>query len=399
MAIFSYRATTIDGTVVEGAIEASDEKSAIERLKNTGVIPLKIYAPEEGIKRKISLRSSKGDLLTFTTELSVLLGAGLPLDRSLNILAEISEGREMKNIVQSILKSIREGSSFSDALQKHPKIFPQLYINMVRAGEAGGVLDVVLDKLNEFLESTKELKEHVKSVMIYPTILIITSGLSIIILLTYVLPKFSVIFDELGSSIPLPTQIVLAISNALKSYWWIIILAVFGGWFLFKNYTKSEVGRYKWDAFKLKVTGEIIRKLVTARFCRTLGTLLKSGVPLLQALNNARDVISNQVIASSIGSVSEGVKQGKGISMPLSNANVFPPLALSMIKVGEETGQLDSMLMKVAVTYEKSLNTAIKRFISLLEPVMIVSMGLIIGFIVFSMLIAIFSITGSGLNI
>jgi len=393
LAIFSYRATTIDGTVVEGAIEATDEKSALERLRNTGVIPLKIFLPDEGIKKRFSLRSSKGDLLTFTTELSALLGAGLPLDRSLNILSDISENKEMKNIVQSILKSIREGSSFSDALQKHPKVFPQIYINMVRAGEAGGVLDVVLDKLNEFLESSKELKDHVTSVMIYPTILVITSGISIIILLTYVLPKFSVIFDELGGSIPLPTQIVLAVSNVLKSYWWIILSGIIGGWAVFKQYTKSDVGRYKWDAFKLKLMGDIVRKLETARFCRTLGTLLKSGVPLLHALNNARDVISNQVIASSIDIVSEGVKQGKGISVPLSNTNVFPPLALSMIKVGEETGQLDSMLLKVAVTYEKSLNTAIKRFVSLLEPVMIVVMGLIIGFIVFSMLIAIFSIT------
>jgi general secretion pathway protein F len=393
LAIYSYRATTIDGTVVEGAIEATDEKSALERLKNTGVIPLKIYVPDEGIKKRFSLRSSKADLLTFTTELSALLGAGLPLDRSLNIIAGISESKEMKNIVQSILKSIREGSAFSDALQKHPRVFPQIYVNMVKAGEAGGVLDIVLDKLNEFLESSKELKDHVTSVMIYPAILIIISGLSIIILLTYVLPKFSVIFDELGGSLPLPTQIVLATSNALKSYWWIILLGLLGGWALFRQYTKSYNGRYKWDAFKLKLMGEVIRKLETARFCRTLGTLLKSGVPLLQALNNSRDVISNQVIASSIDTVSEGVKQGKGISLPLANVNVFPPLALSMIKVGEETGQLDSMLMKVAITYEKSLNTAIKRFVSLLEPVMIVGMGLIIGFIVFSMLIAIFSIT------
>jgi len=393
LALFSYRATTIDGTVVEGAIEAADEKSALERLRNTGVIPLKLYVPDEGIKKKFSLRSSRGDLLTFTTELSALLGAGLPLDRSLNILSGISESREMKNIVQSVLKSIREGSSFSDALQKHPRVFPKIYVNMVRAGEAGGVLDVVLDKLNEFLESSKELREHITSVMIYPTILIITSGLSIIILLTYVLPKFSVIFDELGGSIPLPTQIVLAMSTALKSYWWIILAAFTGGWFLFKQYTKSDAGRYRWDSFKLRLLGDVIRKLETARFCRTLGTLLKSGVPLLQALNNARDVISNQVIASSIDTVSEGVKQGKGIAVPLSNVHVFPPLALSMIKVGEETGQLDSMLMKVALTYEKSLNTAIKRFISLLEPVMIVSMGLIIGFIVFAMLMAIFSIT------
>lgn len=393
MAIFSYRATTMEGAIVEGAIEAADEKSAIERLKNSGIIPLKVAAPEEGIKKRITLRSSKTDLLTFTTELSSLLSAGLPLDRSLNILSEISESKDMKNIVQSILKSIREGSSFSDALQRHPKVFPRLYINMIRAGEASGVLDVVLDKLNEFLESSKELKEHILSVMIYPIILVVTSGISIIILLTYVLPKFSVIFAELGSSLPLPTQVLLTFSNALKSYWWIVLSVMIAGWIIFKNYIKSDTGRYNWDAFKLKLMGEVIRKLETARFCRTLGTLLRSGVPLLQALNNARDVINNQVIASAIDAVSAGAKEGKGIAVPLSSANVFPPLALSMIKVGEETGQLDNMLMKVASTYEKSLNVAIKRFVSLLEPAMILSMGLIIGFIVISMLLAIFSIT------
>jgi general secretion pathway protein F len=393
MATFSYRASTMEGTIIEGAIEAVDEKSAIERLKSTGVIPLKIAAPEEGIGKRITLRSSKGNLLTFTTELSALLSAGLPLDRSLNILSGISESKNMKNIIQSILKSIREGSSFSDALQRHPKVFPRLYINMIRAGEAGGVLDVVLDKLNEFLESSKELKEHVVSVMIYPLILIITGGISIIILLTYVLPKFSIIFAELGSSLPLPTQILLTFSNILKSYWWIVLLMIIGSWFVFKNYIKSDTGRYKWDTFKLKMMGDVIRKLETARFCRTLGTLLKSGVPLLQALNNAKDVISNQAIASAIDAVSRGAKEGKGIAIPLSDAHVFPPLALSMIKVGEETGQLDTMLMKVALTYEKSLNTAIKRFVSLLEPAMILSMGLFIGFIVISMLMAIFSIT------
>jgi len=393
MAIFSYRATTMEGAIVEGAIEAADEKSAIERLKDTGVIPLRVAAPEEGLKKRITLRSSKVNLLTFTTELATLLGAGLPLDRSLNILSSISESKDMKNIVQSILKSIREGSSFSDALQRHPKIFPRLYINMIRAGEAGGVLDVVLDKLNEFLESSKELKEHIFSVMIYPTILISTGGISIIILLTYVLPKFSVIFAELGGSLPLPTQILLTFSNILKSYWWIVLSVLITGWIIFRNYIKSDTGRYKWDAFKLKMMGEVIRKLETARFCRTLGTLLKSGVPLLQALNNARDVISNKVIASAIDAVSAGAKEGKGIALPLSKANAFPPLALSMIKVGEETGQLDNMLLKVASTYEKSLNTAIKRFVSLLEPAMILIMGLFIGFIVISMLMAIFSIT------
>jgi len=393
MPIFAYRASTVEGAVVEGFIEAIDEKSAIERLKNTGVIPLKVSSPKEGgLKKKISLRSSKGDLLTFTTELSALLGAGLPLDRSLNILSDISESGEMKGVVDAILKSIREGNSFSDALQKQPKVFPRLYVNMIRAGEAGGVLDVVLDKLNEFLESSKALKDHVVSVMIYPAILMLTSGASIIILLTFVLPKFSVIFAELGGALPLPTQILIAFSNTLKSYWWVVAAALTGGWILFKSYTRSDAGKYRWDTLKLRLMGDVIRKLETARFCRTMGTLLKSGVPLLQALNNAKDIVNNQVIANAIDAVSAGAKEGKGMAVPLANTNVFPSLALSMIKVGEETGQLDTMLLKVANTYEKSLNVAIKRFVGLLEPIMILTMGIIVAAIIISILMAIFSI-------
>jgi general secretion pathway protein F len=391
--VFSYRATTLDGSVIEGVIEANDERSAVDRLKNTGVIPLKVSSPRGGLQKQFRLRSSKVDVLTFTTELSALLSAGLPLDRGLNILAELSEDKEMKAIIQAVLKSIREGSSFSDALQKHPRTFSKLYINMIRAGEAGGVLDVVLDKLNEFLESTKALKDHVVSVMIYPAILMVTGGISIIVLLTFVLPKFSVIFAELGGSLPLSTQILLNASNTIKTYWWICATVVVTGWMFFKNYTKSQAGRYQWDKLKLRLLGDIIKKLETARFCRTLGTLLKSGVPLLQALQNAKDVIENTVVAATIDTVASGAKEGKGITVPLSQTNVFPQLALSMIKVGEETGQLDTMLMKVAQTYEKSLNVAIRRFVSLLEPVMILIMGLLIAFIVISMLLAIFSIT------
>ncbi len=393
MATFSYRATTMEGAIVEGVVEAADEKTAVEKLRNTGVIPLKVSSPREGGKLGFSLRPHKGDLLIFTTELSALLGAGLPLDRSLNIISEISESREMKSVIQSTLKSIREGSSFSDALQKHPRMFPKIYISMVRAGEAGGVLDVVLEKLNEFLESSKELKEHVVSAMIYPVILTVAGGASIIFLLTFVLPKFSSIFAELGTSLPLATRIVLGASKAIKLYWWVALLVGVPGWTLFRSYLRSASGRYKWDAFKLTLMGEVIRKLETARFSRTLGTLLKSGVPLLQALGNAKDVINNQVIASSIDAVAKGAKEGKGIAVPLTNSNAFPPLALSMIKVGEETGQLDTMLLKVATTYEKSLRLAVKRFVSFLEPVMILIMGLVIGFIVVSMLMAIFSIT------
>ncbi|MDD5008709.1 MAG: type II secretion system F family protein [Syntrophorhabdaceae bacterium] len=394
MAVFSYRATTMDGETIEGVIEATDEKLAIERIKNTGVIPLKIVAPKQkGWQGKIGFRRSRGDLLTFTTELSVLLSAGLPLDRSLNILSEISEGKEMKKIVQSILKSIREGGSFSDALQKHPKAFPKLYINMIRAGETGGVLDVVLDKLNEFLESAKELKDNIFSAMIYPIILSVTGGASIIILLTLVLPKFSVIFAEIGGSIPLSTKVLLGISSGLRSYWWAILLFLVMMWGIVKSYLRSPRGRYNWDTLKLKLFGDVVKKLETARFCRTLGTLIRSGVSFLQALDNSRDVINNQAIASALDNVTKGAKEGKGISVPLADAGVFPPLALSMIKVGEETGQLDTMLIKVAAAYEKNLKETVKRFVGFLESIMILAMGLVIGFIVISMLLAIFSIT------
>ena len=393
MGIFSYKATTTDGAIVEGVIEAADERDVAERLRNSGVIPLTIATPKEGLGKRFILKSSRGDILTFTTELSSLLGAGLPLDRSLNILSDISESNEMKNIIKAVLKSIREGSSFSDALQKHPRVFPKLYVNMIRAGEAGGVLDVVLDKLNEFLESSKELKDHVFSAMIYPVILLFTGGASIIVLLTYVLPKFSVIFAEMHTELPLSTRIIIGFSGFLASYWWILLAVAAGGWVIFRNFVKTDEGRLQWDSFKLKLAGYLIKKIETARFARTLGTLIRSGVPLLQALHNAKDILNNRVIASAIDAVSKGAKEGKGIAAPLTDAKVFPALALSMIKVGEETGQLDTMLLKVAVTYEKSLRVAIKRFVSLMEPAMILGMGLVIGFIVLSMLMAIFSIT------
>ena len=393
MAVFSYRGTDIQGTIMEGAIDAPDQQAAIDRLKNSGIIPLKVFIPGKGLGRSLTLKSAKGDIISFTNELTALLEAGLPLDRSLNILAGIAESKQNQAVIQDILRSIREGGSFSDALLRHPRVFSRLYVNMVRAGEAGGILVEVLEKLNEFLESTKELKEQVLTSMIYPIILVSTGGLSIIILLTYVLPKFSVIFSEMGSSLPLSTQILLSASQGLKTYWWIFLSLFILGGFLFRTYIKSEQGRLYWDRLKLTLMGDIVRKLETARFCRTLGTLLRSGVPLLQALKNSRDVVTNQPIALALDNIAQGIKEGKGISLPLSKANVFPPLALSMIKVGEETGQLDKMLMQVAVTYEKSLRISIKRFVGFLEPAMILGMGLVIGFIVLSMLMAIFSMT------
>jgi len=229
--------------------------------------------------------------------------------------------------------------------------------------------------------------------MIYPTILALTGGASIVILLTFVIPKFSVIFKEIGGSLPVSTQLIMSLSNGLRDTWFIIFPAVVALLVWIKLYINTENGRFRWDGFKMKVLGDIVRKLETARFCRTLGTLMNSGVPFLQALNNSTDVIGNRIIADAVKGVYQDVKEGKGVAVPFSDAKVFPPLAISMIKVGEETGQLDTMLLKVATAYEKSLRDSVKKFMGVLEPGMILIMGLIIGFIVISMLLAIFSIT------
>jgi general secretion pathway protein F len=228
--------------------------------------------------------------------------------------------------------------------------------------------------------------------MIYPALLIVAGGISIIIMLTFVLPRFSTIFADIGTSLPLSTKMILWFSSVLKAYWWMAALTIVASAFVFVKYIKTVQGRLKWDTLKLKLMGDVITKIETARFCRTLGTLLKSGVPLLQALNNARDVISNRAIAVALEGLPKGAKEGKGLAAPLAGAKIFPQLALSMVKVGEETGQLDTMLLKVATTYEKSLKEAIKRFMGLLEPMIIIAMALIIGFIVLSVFMAIFSI-------
>ncbi len=394
MPSYSYRSINRDGTVSEAVMEARSEHEVELLLKNNNVIPLRIQEVKHGFgKDSFSFRSAKGELQVFTTELYTLMSAGLPLDRSLNILLAITRNKKMKEVIFDILKSIREGGTFSDALQKHPKVFSMLYINMIRAGEISGALDLVLEKLIEFLEASEELKDHIFSAMIYPVILVITGILSVIILVTVVLPKFTRIFADLGTQLPASTQVLVAFSNIILMFWWVILLAAAVAWFVIRSYLKTDKGRYKGDQLKLKVMGDVILKLETARFCRTLGALLRSGVPLLQAVKNAKDIIGNFVVSTALDRVTKEIKEGKGISKPLSDANIFPELAMSMIKVGEETGQLDVMLIKVANTYEKSLKISIKRFISILEPALILSMALVTGFIVISLLMAIFSIT------
>ncbi|WP_420265317.1 type II secretion system F family protein [Candidatus Magnetominusculus dajiuhuensis] len=382
----------MEGDHHNGVINAPDEEIVISSLKDSRLIPLSITRSEPKGKIEIFKRSGSKEVLTFTTELAALLGAGLALDRSLSILVEVSDNNTMRSIIQSILKTIREGSSFSESLSKHPKVFTRLYINMIKAAEAGGVIEAVMEKLADYLETSGELKEHIYSAMIYPVLLGVTGLVSVLILLTYVIPQFAKIFEEMGEALPLPTQILMTISAFFSGYWWAVVGIIVVSFFAYRRYSRTEEGRYNIDSFKLRVFRGIVTTVETARFSRTLGTLLKSGVPLLEALRNVKDVINNLLIRGAIEGIISGAKEGKGLAGPLSAAHIFPPLAISMMKVGEETGALDEMLLKTASTYEKTLRTMVRRLISILEPAMILIMAVVVAFIVISMLLAIFSL-------
>ncbi len=396
---FLYKATTLGGETVEGLMDGKDEESIIQGLHRLGYIPIRITSTQE---RRPSLRLSSflpqrvgvKNLLIFTQELSTLISAGLPLDRSLGILGTLTENERLSEAVKDVLKRIEGGNSLAEALGNHPRIFSKLYVNMVKAGESGGFLEVILSRLAQYLQSTKEIRDYLISVMIYPLILMMVSGVSIVILMTFVIPRFARIFSDMGQAIPLSTQIMLSISYSIKSYWWIglgIILMIYLG---LRIYNQDEERRLRWDKFKLRwvAIGDLIKKVEVARFSRTLGTLIQSGVSILPALNLVKEISQNRVISRSIALVHDRLREGKAISKSLEEAGVFPPLAVHLISVGEETGKLDAMLIKVAESYEENVRNTIKRFVSLLEPLIILVMGAVVGFIVISMLLAIFSI-------
>ena len=398
---FAYKATDSMGKIVEGLMEAPEEREVISKLQSLGYIPMKIGHPSKARSFSLDIdlmaffkRVSSKDVMNFTQQLSTLISAGLPLERSLFIVAELTEKKELEKVITDILNGIREGISLADALAKHPRVFSKLYVNMVRAGEAGGVLEMVLERLVDFLESSQELKDYITSAMIYPMLLTGVCGLTIIILLAFVIPKFSTMFDDAGGGIPASAQFLLGMSEVVKGYWWAMAGVIGGIYFGIKKYLASEKGSLKWDELKLKLfmVKTLVQKIEVARFSRTLGTLIRSGVPILESLNIVKETIGNLVIAGSLTGIHEGIKEGEGISKPLKNANTFPSLAIHMITVGEETGRLDEMLLKVADTYDQDVRNAIKRLISLLEPCLILFMAFIVGSIVITMLLAIISV-------
>lgn len=385
------------GQTVEGTMEGKDEDAVVKGLHQQGYIPIRIASAElKGgtsrafLPRRVGLRH----LLTFTQELATLLAAGLPIDRSLTILGTLTENPRLREVVRDILRQIEGGNSLAESLGKHPRIFSKLYINMVKAGESGGFLEAILARLAQYLQSTKEIRDYLISVMIYPLILSAVSGLCIVILVAFVIPRFAKIFSDMGQTLPLPTQIMLGLSHAAREYWWAgvggILLLSFG----LKFYNQDAERRLRWDRCKLRwaAVGSMIKKVEVARFARTLGTLLQSGVPILPALNLVKETSQNMAVARSIEYIHDRLREGKGISKSLQETDVFPPLAVHMIGVGEETGKLDEMLVKVAASYEENVQTSVKRFVSLLEPLIILFMGAIVMFIVLSTLLAVFSI-------
>ncbi|MCP5159607.1 MAG: type II secretion system F family protein [Gammaproteobacteria bacterium] len=401
MSRYRYEAVDSAGETLRDEMEAPTPEAAVERLRDQGLLPLSISEVKGGFLRGgfgqplFSKRQalSRRSTLLLTQQLASLLRAGMPLDRALTILIGVSEDEKTRTLLERAQEKVRGGSSLADALEAQGA-FSRFYLNMIRAGEAGGALEVVLKRLTEFLERSQALRETVTSALIYPLILLTVSALSVIILLTFVVPQFQRLFADAGKALPLATQIVIAAGDGFRHYWWAGFILIVLGLLVMRRQMSQPESRARWDRWVLRLPlfGDLIAKVETARLSRTLGTLLGNGVSLLNALAIVRETLSNQVMATALGEVAEHVKTGRGLAEPLQDAERFPKLAVQMIRVGEETGQLQEMLIQIADTYDGEVQTAVKRLLTLLEPAMILGLGVIIAGIIMSILVAILSL-------
>ncbi len=399
MPVFEYKAVSPTGETVQGTMEASSLELVISKLQEAGNIPLQAREARQGGFGLDMFRIGKRgmnnrEIGQFTSQLSTLLGAGLPLDRSLQILLELSENERITRTVSDIRDRVREGGSLSEAFDAQHGTFSRLFVNMITAGEIGGTLDKTLDRLSDYLERSKELKDSVVSAMIYPVLLMVLAGGSLILLLVYVIPQFMPIFEELGGDLPTITKMVLAVGSVLQNFWWgligLTLLAI--AWF--KSMLLDPPRRLVWDkrVLKMRWVGDLVAKIETAKLSRTLGTLLDNGVPLLSALSIAKNVISNSAMRQDIQDTAREVKTGGGLARSIAKEGRFPRLAVQMISVGEETGKLDEMLLKVSDTYDGEVRNTIDRLLSVFTPVVTLLLAVMIGTIVLSVLMAILSI-------
>ena len=401
MSVFEYVALDEKGRQRKGFVDAPGIAAARQKLREENVYPVEINQAKDkketalaGVfKINIWQRVSANDVSMFTRQLSTLLGAGMPLVPSLSILMKQAKNPLLKKSLAQIREQVNEGKSLTESMSSFPQIFPPFYLNMVRAGEASGTINLVLERLADFSENQQTLMNKIRSALAYPLIMFFMGSAVIFLLMAFVVPKITGIFSDMHQTLPLITIILIAISNFLKSFWWLILILLAAGVAAFKYMTTgTEGGKRLWDNAKLKIPiwGQVNRKIAIARFSRTLATLLQSGVPLLSAMEIVRNVVNNIIIGEAISKASKDLEEGKGLSGPLTQSGIFPPLVIEMIAVGEQSGTLERMLNRIATAYETEAQSDIMVMTSLLEPVMILVMGLGVGFIVVSILLPIF---------
>lgn len=405
---FAYKAMSKDGKETFGIIDADNQALAIEDVRNLGLYPTSLREATKGDERK-ALKAKKGkgefyfgglkqkQVMIMTRQLATLVEAGLPLLRSMNILIQQQKASKLKDILREMTNDIQTGSTFSEALAKHPKGFDRLYVNMVRAGEIGGMLEVVLSRLAIFMEKRQALIRRVRAAMIYPIFVLGIATVIVLFLLTYVVPTFAEVFKDFDAQLPAMTLFLMDVGDFLKYSWWKLLLYFNTTIIVIKVLSKIKIVKSVMDRVMLKVPliGDFITKVAVARFARTLGTLITSGVPILQSLKITKDTISNEVIQNAVQKVHDSIKEGDTIAAPLDASKVFPAMVVNMVDVGEETGKLDAMLMKVADIYDGEVEVAVEAILRMMEPALIIFLGGIIGFIVIALYLPIFSLADS----
>ncbi|HEY1240193.1 MAG TPA: type II secretion system F family protein [Bryobacteraceae bacterium] len=398
MSTFFFRAVASDGRMRSGSLTGDSEKLIARELRKQGLTPVYVGIKPKGSSFEIKLpafgKNKRRNVLFFTQELSTLLSAGVPLDRALSITGELTDQAEFRFIVLDVLRVLKSGRTLADSLATHPDYFSDLYINMVRAGEASGALAIIFERLADFERSRDDLRSYIVSSMIYPALLALVGVSSIFILLEFVVPRFASMFADSRMKIPAPTQMMLSASQVVQSYWWVGASALVAFTIFWQVYTRTPAGRLWWDGARLRIPllGDALRKAETARFARAMATLVANTVPLVQSIGISAATLGNQTFSRALVGVAQGVKRGEGIAGPLRRAAVFPPLASHLLMVGEETGRLDTMFSRMADIYENDTRASIKRFTAVFEPIVILVMGIMVGALILSMLLAITSI-------
>jgi general secretion pathway protein F len=401
MPVFEYTALNDKGKKLKGIIDAQSTAAARQKLRDSNIYLIDLQE-SSGAKKSISLKQPLGGLFgkvgsrevtVMTRQLATLLGAGLPLVQSLTTLIAQTSHPQLKTILSRVREEVNEGNSFSQTMTHYPQVFPAFYLNMVRAGEASGTLHLVLERLADFSEKQQALKGRVQAALAYPLFMFLIGSVVLFFLVTFVVPNVTRIFDEMHQTLPLITILLIGVSRFLETFWWVIVAGLIGAFVALKYFlSKTQKGRTLLDRtlLALPVIGQMNRKMAVARFSRTLGTLLESGVPLLASLEIVRNIVGNSLISAAIQKAGHDVREGQNLSAPLARSGLFPTIAVEMISVGEQSGNLEPMLYRIAEAYEKEVESSITMLTSLLEPIMILVMGLAVGFIVVSILLPIF---------